>query len=262
MVQALSDASALGELAVTVAGGRVTKVSGSVHELYADEYPTDPRFARMLDSIRAPFLDTLGAVVAIAAERVGRQYKSESPIDVLAAGILRRAANADVAFLPGLGFGVTIQPGPITREMLVGLFPHPTSVIHERLSGRQVLDILEQSATNLRPANDLDRVGGLIQTSGLRWTIDLAKPVGHRISDVYVGERELDQGVRYSVVTNGGLLQGTHRQATFAMGTDIARDPRSFAAVLEVGVRAMGTIHAPALGAVTLRSLSHDRSQR
>lgn len=253
IVQALSDASALGELTVRVAGGRVEAVTGSVKELYADEYAPDPRFTQLVDSMRAPFLDTMRAVIGVAAERLGRQYKSESPVDVLAADILRRAGNADVAFLPGLGFGVTIQPGPITRELLLGLFPHPTSVIHERLSGRQILAILEQSATNLRPADDMDRVGGLIQTSGMRWTVDLAKPVGHRVSDVYVGSRILDEGSEYSVMTNGGFLQGTHRQTTFAAGSAIVRDTRSFAAVLEDGVRKLGPIHAPAPGAVTLR---------
>lgn len=252
IVQALSDASALGELTVRVADGRVAAVTGSVKELYADAYQPDPRFTKMLDSMRAPFLDTLRAVIGVAAERLGRQYKSESPIDVLAAEILRRAGNADVAFLPGLGFGVTIQPGPITREMLIGLFPHPTSVIHERLTGRQILAILEQSATNLRPADDMDRVGGLIQTSGLRWTVDFRKPVGQRVSDVYVGARILDAGSEYNVMTNGGLLQGTHRQATFAAGSAIVRDSRSFAAVLEDGVTKLGPIRAPTLGAVTL----------
>ncbi|MEO8624962.1 MAG: metallophosphoesterase, partial [bacterium] len=131
IVQALSDASALGELTVRVADGRVSGVTGSVKELYADEYAPDPLFTHVLDSLRAPFLDTMRAVIGVAAERLGRQYKSESPVDVLAAEILRREGNADVAFLPGLGFGVTIQPGPITREMLFGMFPHPTSVIHE-----------------------------------------------------------------------------------------------------------------------------------
>jgi 2',3'-cyclic-nucleotide 2'-phosphodiesterase (5'-nucleotidase family) len=252
IVQALSDASALGELNIVVSDGRVTTVSGSVRELYADDYAPDPRFVQLLDSIRRPFLDTLQAVVGMAATRLARQYKSESPVDVLAADILRRAGKSDVAFLPGLGFGVTIQPGPITREMLVGLFPHPTSVIHERLSGRQILAVLEQSATNLRPLSDLDRVGGLIQTSGLRWKVDLTKPVGHRVSDVRIGDRVLDPDTRYRVTTNGGLLQGTHRQATFAEGTEIVRDARSFASVLEEGVRTLGTIHAPALGAVTL----------
>ena len=252
VVEALSDASALGELTVTVSDGRVTAVRGTVHELYSDKYSADARFTKMLDSIRAPFIDTLGAVIATAAEPLGRHYKSESPVDVLAAEFLRRAGNADVAFLPGLGFGITIRPGPITREMLIGLFPHPTGIVFEQLSGRQIIDILEQSATNLRPLNDLDRVGGLIQTSGLRWTIDLAKPVGHRISDVYVGEREINVGAWYRVATNGGLLQGTHRQTTFAPGTDIVHDPRPFVVMLEDALRKMGTIYLPVPGAVTL----------
>ena len=95
-------------------------------------------------------------------------------------------------------------------------------------------------------------MGGLIQTSGLRWKLDLTKPVGHRVSNVRIGERALDPDMQYRVTTNGGLLQGTHRQATFAEGSDIVRDARSFASVLEDGVRMLGTIHAPPLGAVTL----------
>jgi 5'-nucleotidase/UDP-sugar diphosphatase len=252
IVQALSDASALGELTVTVTDGRVSRVDGIVHELYADRYTPDAAVAAMVDSIRAPYRDTLEAVIATAADRIGRQYKSESPIDVVAAEVLREYGHADVAFLPGLGFGVTIQPGPITREMLLGLFPHPTSVVHERLTGAQILAILEQSATNLRPVDDLDRVGGFIQTAGMRWTVDLTKPVQHRIRDVFVGDRPLDIGHSYVVMTNGGFLQGTHRQTSFAQGSDIVRDAQPFAAVLEAGLRARDRVRAPTLGAVTL----------
>ncbi len=124
MVQALSDASALGELTVTVTDGHVARVDEVVHELYADQYQADTRFAAMIDSMRAPYRDTLETVIATAADRIGRHYKSESPVDVLAARLLRDYGRADAAFLPGSGFGVTIQPGPITREMVVGLFPH------------------------------------------------------------------------------------------------------------------------------------------
>ena len=252
MVQALSDASALGELSVVMEDGRLTDVQGRVHDLYADRYQPDERFTRLLDSIRAPFRDTLDAVVATAADRIVRHYKSESPVDVLAAEILRRYGDADAAFLPGLGFGVTLQPGPITREMVVGLFPHPTTVVREQLTGAQVLEVLEQSATNLRPVDELNRVGGLVQTAGMRWTVDLTRPVGRRISDVAIGGAPLDAARLYVVMTNGGLLQGTHRYATFARGTAIVRDARSFAVILEEGLRAMHTIRAPRVGSVTL----------
>jgi 5'-nucleotidase/UDP-sugar diphosphatase len=252
MVQALSDASALGELTVTVAGGHVSRVVGAVHELYANCYKPNVRIAAMIDSIRAPYRDTLGAVVATAATRIGRQYKSESPVDVLAAELLREYGRADVAFLPGLGFGVTIQPGPITREMVFNLFPHPTSVVHEKLTGAQMLAILEQSAINLRPTDDLDRVGGLVQTSGIRYTIDLTKPLHHRIRDVFVGNRPIEATRSYTAITNGGFLQGTHRQSAFAEGTDITKDAKPFAAFLEDALRSRGTVRTPTLGAVTL----------
>ena len=252
MVQALSDASALGELTVTVRNGRVTGVEGTVHELYADRFEPDPRFAAMLDSMRAPYRDTLGAVIATAATRIGRQYKSESPIDRLAAEALRTYGKADVAFLPGLGFGVTIQPGPVTREMIVGIFPHPTPVVHETLTGAQILEVLEQSATNLRPLDDMDRVGGMVQTAGVRWTIDFTQPAGRRIRGVSIGGAELDPTRMYRVMTNGGMLQGTHRYTAFARGTDIERDEVPFSRVLENALRVMGAIRAPQLGDVTV----------
>ena len=252
MVQALSDASALGELTVAVQYGKVTHIDGVVHELYADRYQPAARFTLLLDSIRAPYRDTLEAVIAIAAERIGRQYKSESPVDVLAAEILRQHGQADAAFLPGLGFGVTIQPGPVTREMVVGMFPHATGVIREKLTGAQILEVLEQSATNLRPADDLDRVGGLVQTAGMRWTVDLTRPVGQRIRDVFIAGGQLDPARSYAIVTNGGLLQGTHRYTAFGRGADITKDGKPFAIILEEGLRTMHTIHAPSLGAVTL----------
>ena len=252
MVQALSDASALGELTVTVRDGHVAAVNGAVHELYADQYQPDPRFAAMLDSIRAPHRDTLEAVVATAADRIGRQYKSESPIDRVAAEALRAFGKADVAFLPGLGFGVTIQPGPITREMIVALFPHPTTVVHEQMTGAQILEVLEQSATNLRPADDMDRVGGMVQTAGMRWTIDLTRPVGQRIRDVTIGNAALDPTGVYSVMTNGGMLQGTHRYTSFARGTAIERDEVPFSRMLEDALHAMAVVRAPQAGDITL----------
>ena len=252
LAQALSDATALGELRVRVVNERVSSVVGVVHELYADRVKAHPRYVALLDSIRAPFHDTLHAVVAMAAERIGRQYKSESPVDRLAAGLLREWANAEVAFLPGLGFGVTLQPGAITRELLIGLFPHPTAVVHMQLTGAQIQAILEQSATNLRPALAMDRVGGLIQSSGIRYTIDLTKPVGSRIRQVSIGSAPLNPARDYRVVTTGGLLQGTHRQSTFAQGAGIRRDSQQVAAVLEAQLRALHIVRAPIMGTVIL----------
>ena len=252
VVQALSDASALGEVTVTVRGGRVAEVAGAVHTLWAERWAPDPRIAALVDSLRAPHRARLEAVIATAAEPIGRRYRSESPFDRLAADALRAAASADVAFLPGLGFGVTLRPGPITREMLYALLPHPARLVTMRLTGAQILAVLEQSAANQRPADPLDRVGGLVQTSGLRWHADLTRPAGRRVRDVRVGGEPLRPDASYRVATNTGLLAGTHRYTTFALGADVARDARPVTDVVEAALRAMGTVRAPSPGDVTL----------
>lgn len=252
MVQALSDASALGELTVTVRGGRLARVDGRVHQLYADRYPASPRFRALHDSLRAAARPQLEEVIATAATDIGRRYKSESPVDKLAGDILREYARADVAMLPGLGFGTTMRPGPITREMVYGLFPHPAKVVHATLTGTQLMETLEQSATNLRPADDMDRVGGLLQTSGIRWTLDLTRPAGRRVSGVSVGGAPLDPARHYKVVTNGGILQGTHRYTAIARGANVERDEQNVTEVLVEALRRRGTVSAPALGDITL----------
>jgi len=252
MVQALSDASALGELTVTVRRGKVARVHGEVHQLYADRYAPAPRFVSLLDSLRARHRTQLEEVIATAATDIGRRYKSESPVDKLAGEMLREYAKADIAMLPGLGFGTTMRPGPITSEMIYAIFPHPAKIVHVTLTGAQIMETLEQSATNLRPADDMDRVGGLLQTSGIRWTLDLTKPIGRRVSAVSVGDAPLDLARSYNVVTNGGILQGTHRYTTVAKGASVERDEQNVTAVLVEAFRRRGTVSAPSMGDITL----------
>jgi thiosulfate dehydrogenase len=46
-----------------------------------------------------------------------------------------------------------------------------------------------QSPIALATTDELARVGGLLQTGEMRWTIDRTKPVGDHIRDVWVGDR-------------------------------------------------------------------------
>ena len=104
-----------------------------------------------------------------------------------------RVWRADVAFLPGLGFGVTIQPGPITREMLLGLFPHPTSVVHEQRHGAPD-PRGSRAERDESPAGERPRSGRRTHTDrGATLDVDLTKPLEHRIRDVSVGNQPLER---------------------------------------------------------------------
>jgi 5'-nucleotidase / UDP-sugar diphosphatase len=157
-----------------------------------------------------------------------------------------------VSFMPGVGYGVTLHPGPITREALYTMIPHPAPLVTLEMSGEQILATLEQTATNLNPRSSREVVGGLVQTSGVRYTLDLTQPLGQRVRDVRIGDEPIDRQRAYPVVTNGGLLNGIHHYTAFAEGRNIERTEMIVTEVVEEGLRQMGIVHAPAMGEVTL----------
>ncbi|MHB1124581.1 MAG: bifunctional metallophosphatase/5'-nucleotidase [Ramlibacter sp.] len=253
MAQALSDTAALGELTLTLGPDRrLRHVAGRMHTLWTDAFPSDPEVAVLIERLRAPHRAVLEAPLAMASERIGRRYRSESPFDALAGEILREHTGAEIAFLPGVGYGVSLEPGVVTREALAALLPHPSKVATVTLSGQQVLEVLEQSATNQKPDDPMDGVGGLVQTSGLRWTVDLTRPAGQRIRDVRVGDAPLAPGRAYRVVTHDGMLKGLHRYRSFAAGRDARVLDQSVAEVVEAALRRRGTVRAPQPGSIRL----------
>ncbi len=253
MVQALSDLGALGELTLTLgADGRIERVDGQVHTLWHDRWPPDPRIAALVAALRAPHRERIEEIVAHASARIGRRYRSPSPFDTLVGDLLRAHTAAQVALLPGVGYGVSLAPGPITREALATLLPHPVQAATVELSGAQLLEVLEQSATNQRPTDPLERVGGLLQTSGLRWTVDLTRPIGQRVSDVAVGDRPLEMQRPYRVVTHEGMVGGLHRYHAIGRGRDIRILDEEVAAIVEAALRRAGTVGPPSVAAVTL----------
>lgn len=252
IVQALSDAAALGELRVTVgADRRIKHVGGTVHDLWNDRIVPDPAMARMISELEAPYRARLDTFLATSIDRIGRQYKSESPFDVLVGNLMREGTGADVAFMPGVGYGVSIEPGPVTRERLYTLLPHPTKLVTLEMTGAQLLRLLEQSATNLNPGNDLDRVGGLLQSSGIGWTLDLNAPMGRRVTGVTISGKQLENERWYKVATNAGMAGGLHRY-DFTGGRNAKTHDISVTDLVERGIFSRGTIVAPAIGNIRL----------
>lgn len=253
IVQAGSDATELGEVRVRVAAGGRVEARAATYPLWTDGIAADAEVARIVEDLRAPFRGRLTEVIAKATDRIGRNYRSESPFDVLVGDILRAETKAQVALLPGVGYGVSLGPGPVTREDLYALLPHPSRLVTLTLTGAQLRAVLERSAANQQPERPQARVGGLVQTSGLSWAVDLALPQGQRISAVAVGGEPLEDDRRYSVVTHSGMLKGVHGYDTLQQqGSEIRTHDRKVVDVVEAALKAKGTVDAPALGSVRL----------
>jgi 5'-nucleotidase / UDP-sugar diphosphatase len=253
LVQAVSDNSVLGEIVVSLHGTQIANVESRLHTLWIEEFPEDEEIARQVEALRAPYQNTLEEVIAIAGEPIGRNYRSESPFDKLVGEIICAEAGTEIAFMPGVGYGVTLQPGAITREALYTLIPHPAKLITMRLTGEHILEILEQCATNQAPGDPRLIVGGLVQTAGLRWNVDFAQPSGSRVSAVYVRGEAIRKDKSYSVGTNAGMARGLHRYMAFTKGRDVVIHDIQVNELVERAFAKMGTVRPPRLGDTTLQ---------
>jgi 5'-nucleotidase / UDP-sugar diphosphatase len=252
IVQAVADASVLGETILHIQDGKLEGIENKLHSLWNDHFEDDPEIAQLLEEIRSPFQEQLEEVIAQVAEPVGRNYRSESPFDKLAGEFMCQELDAEVAFLPGVGYGVTLLPGPLTREALYTLVPHPAKVVTMELTGEQVLEILEQSAENQDPGDPRKIVGGLVQTAGLRWTVDYHEPVGQRVKDVLVRGKQIEPGRKYRAATNTGMHNGLHNYDTFAKGDSIHVHERRLNELVESAIRKQGVLSPPPLGDIIL----------
>jgi 5'-nucleotidase / UDP-sugar diphosphatase len=252
IVQAVSDSTVLGELVISVEDKRVAGLEHRLHTLWLDAFPPDEKVARQVETLRAPFRHELEDVIATAAEPIGRNYRSESPFDKLVGQMMMEETGAEIAFMPGVGYGVTLLPGPISREALYALIPHPAKLVTMKLSGRQVLEILEQSAANQKPAQASEKVGRLVQTAGLSWTVDLRQPAGERVSAVRVIGQPLEPEWNYRIATNAGMARGLHNYTAFTDGRDVKEHDVQVNELVEKQMRERGTVYAPRLGDIIL----------
>ncbi|WP_345321492.1 bifunctional UDP-sugar hydrolase/5'-nucleotidase [Novipirellula rosea] len=251
IVQAMSDTAALGEVRVSLVAGQVVKIEDELHMLWAKDY-SHPKMATLIADIRQPHRQKLEEVIGIAKTRIPRKYKHESPFDVLVAELLRQETGAEVALLPGVGYGITLPQGEVTREDLYTLLPHPAKLATFTLTGQQIHDVLEQSATNQEAENPLDRVGGLIQTSGMTWTLDWAAQQGKRVRDVQVNAVQLDRNKSYRVASHSGMLNGIHRYDELRDAEEVKVSEESIVDIVERHFQRSESIVAPQPTNITL----------
>ncbi len=228
IVQAGAHGSDLGRLDLTIEKGKVIAHRRTLILLDHDKVSSEPSAAKLLQELLQPHRKALDEVTGKAGDwlvraqtlagQEARKRDEESPIDSLFADILRAETKADIALLPGVGYGVAIPPGPVTAAQLRQMVPHEGKVVTMRLSGAQVLAILEQAVENVFTDDPQVKVGGMVQVSGVRFRYDPPLAKGSRVCHVERTEGRWDTTDEYLVVTNSMLAAGGHNYQTFTKG--------------------------------------------
>ena len=228
IVQAGAHGSDLGRLELTVERGKVTAHVCTLTLLDHDKVEADADAERLLKRLLEPHRKAMDEVVGKAAGwlvraqtlagQEARKRDEESPIDSLFADILREQTKADVALLPGVGYGVAIPPGPITAAQLRQMVPHEGKVVTMRLSGTQIIEVLEQAVENVFTDDPAVKVGGMIQVAGIRFRYDPKMAKGHRVWHVERTEGRWKPMDEYTVATNTMMAGGGHNYRTLTKG--------------------------------------------
>ena len=228
IVQAGAHGSDLGRLDLIVEKGKITDYRRTLVPLDHDKVPADAAAERFVTKLLEPHRKALDEVIGKASGWLVRaqtltgqeahKRDGESPIDSLFADILRDATKADIALLPGVGYGVAIPPGPITAAQMRQMVPHEGKVVTMRLSGVQVVEVLEQAVENTFTDDPAAKVGGMIQVGGIKFRYDPAMPRGRRVWHVERVGGKWEPMSEFTVVTNSMLAGGGHNYRTLTKG--------------------------------------------
>lgn len=228
IVQAGAHGSDLGRLDLTIETGKITGHRRTLILLDHEKVPADPAAEKLLVELLKPHRKALDEAAGKAGDWLVRaqtlagheahKRDEESPIDSLFADILRAETKADIALLPGVGYGVAIPPGPITAAQLRQMVPHEGKVVTMRLSGAQVVEVLEQAVENVFTDDPQVKVGGMVQVSGIRFRYDPKLAKGQRVWHVERTEGRWDAKAEYVIVTNSMLAAGGHNYQTLTRG--------------------------------------------
>jgi S-sulfosulfanyl-L-cysteine sulfohydrolase len=204
----------LSRLDLDVRDGEVKDYRYRLIPIFADAIAPHPAVAAKIAAIRAPHLAALGEVIGLAGTLLYRRGNFNGTLDDVICDALLAERDAEIALSPGVRWGASLLPGqPITREDIYNAtaITYPAAY-RITMSGAQLKEILEDVADNLFNPDPYYRQGGdMVRVGGIAYTIDVAQPIGRRISQLRLqrtGEA-IDPGHDYVVAGWGSVNEDT-----------------------------------------------------
>jgi 5'-nucleotidase / UDP-sugar diphosphatase len=200
----------------------------------------DPVVAQRLAVLAGPLSDLKKQIVGRTAINLdGRKAtvrNQESNLGNLIADAMLWSTRADrtqVAFANGGGIRSSIPAGDISWGQVLETLPFRTRLLQLDLPGADLVAALENGISKIEADPDVSN-GSFLQVAGMKFTADLTKPAGSRVTAAFVGSveagsRPVDRTAVYRVVAldfmaSGGYGYTMRQNGCNLRGGDVPQD--------------------------------------
>lgn len=212
VTEAVARATHLGELELTIDGGRVTAWDGRLIEV-TEDIEKDDQASRIINEYRAEAkLDTVVATTETPLDaRFATNYHRESNYGNLVTDAMRIRMGADVAITNagGIRSDSVYGPGEITGGDVFNTLPFANTLVTLELTGEELKETLASQVVTFESSTG-QQFGAEIgqQVSGVRFEWVAHEGVDEQIRDIYVGGDPLDPDATYEVAVNSFIADG------------------------------------------------------
>ncbi len=206
----------LGVVEVKMVDGAVEDLKASlVTKEEAEDVEKDPDILAQIEEIKAENEEITSAVVGKTSVELNgeREYvrTGETNLGNLLTDAMLAKVDADVAITNGGGIRASIDEGEITKGEIITVLPFGNTTIVKKLTGAQLLDVVEHGVSQY-PAHE----GLFPQVGGIRIIFDGERPAGERVIDLKVQGEPIEYDDVYHVATNDFMAAGGDGYETFA----------------------------------------------
>lgn len=214
LVAAGSHGKFLARLDLDVRDKRIAAYEFRLIPVLADAIAPDPAMAALIGEIRKPYEATLSKVLGRTESLLYRRGNFNGTFDDLICQALLAERDTEIALSPGFRWGSSLLPDQdIHAEDVFNqtAITYPAAYRTE-MTGAYLKEVLEDVADNLfNPDPYYQQGGDMVRAGGLAYAIDIARPVGQRISDMTLlrNGAKIEPAKKYTVSGWASVNEGT-----------------------------------------------------
>jgi sulfur-oxidizing protein SoxB len=201
-------------LDIDVKDKKVAGVRFKLMPVFADAIAPDAAMKALVEKVRAPFAKDLARTIGKTDSLLYRRGNFNGTFDDLICNAMLAERDVEIALSPGFRWGGTLLPGDtITWEHVTNAtaITYP-NCYRNQMTGGQLKEVLEDVADNIFHPDPYFQGGGdMVRTGGMGYAIDIAKPVGSRISRLthLKSGKPIEESKTYAVAGWASINQNT-----------------------------------------------------